>query len=82
MTTSFQGEDRACIQCGHCEQVCPVEIMPQFLFKSVLASDYDEAEALGLKDCAECGLCTYVCPSKIDLAGIIHDGLDEVQKES
>ena len=82
MTTSFQGEDRACIQCGHCEQVCPVEIMPQFLFKSVLASDFDEAEALGLKDCAECGLCTYVCPSKIDLAGIIHDGLDEVQKES
>jgi len=56
--------------------------MPQFLFKAVMASDYDEAEGLGLKDCAECGLCTYVCPSKIDLAGIIHDGLEEVRKES
>lgn len=82
MTTSIQGEDRACIQCGHCEQVCPVEIMPQFLFKSVLASDFDEAEGLGLKDCADCGLCTYVCPSKIDLSGIFHDGLDEIRKES
>jgi len=82
MTTSFQGEDRACIQCGHCEQVCPIEVKPQFLFKAVMASDFDEAEGLGLKDCAECGLCTYVCPSKIDLSTIIHDGLEEVRKES
>ncbi|MEE2923398.1 MAG: NADH:ubiquinone reductase (Na(+)-transporting) subunit A [bacterium] len=81
MTTSFQGEDRACIQCGHCEEVCPIDIKPQFLFKAVMASDYDEAEGLGLKDCAECGLCTYVCPSKIDLSGIIHDGLEEIRKE-
>ena len=82
MTTSLQGEDRACIQSGHCEQVCPIEVLPQFLFKAVMASDYDEAEGLGLRDCAQCGLCTYVCPSKIDLAGIIRDGLEEVRKES
>ena len=81
LSNSHQGEERACIQCGHCENVCPVDILPQFLFKAVMAEEYDMAEGLGVKDCAECNLCTYVCPSKIEVSGIIKDGLNTIQKE-
>jgi len=80
-TNSFQGEDRACIQCAQCEVVCPNDILPQFLFKAVLATDYDEAEQLGIQDCAQCGLCNYVCPSKIDLVGTIQEGIETIIKE-
>ncbi len=81
MTTSIQGEDRACVQCAACEDVCPVEILPQFLFKAALAEDYDNLDQLGIKDCVECGLCTFVCPSKIDVDGILKVTLAQIAKE-
>ncbi len=65
---NVHGGDRACIACGYCAQVCPVEILPQFTYKTVLAGEVEESLAHGLLDCVECGLCSYVCPSKIDLA--------------
>jgi Na+-transporting NADH:ubiquinone oxidoreductase subunit A len=65
---NIHGGDRACIACGYCAQVCPVDIMPQFTYKSILAGEVEESLAHGLLDCAECGLCSYVCPSKIELA--------------
>jgi len=64
---SIHGADRACIACGYCAQVCPVDILPQFTYKAVLAGELEEALEHGLLDCVECGLCSYVCPSKIDL---------------
>ena len=65
---NIHGGDRACIACGYCAQICPVDIYPQFAFKSVLAGEVEESLAHGLLDCVECGLCSYVCPSKIELA--------------
>ncbi|MEW5909032.1 MAG: 4Fe-4S dicluster domain-containing protein [Thermodesulfobacteriota bacterium] len=65
--SDYHGEERACIGCGYCAEVCPVRILPQFTFKAILAKEIDEALAHGLLDCTECGLCSYVCPSKIDL---------------
>lgn len=80
-TSSQMGEERACIACSHCEDVCPVDIKPQFLFKTILAEDYSMAEKLGVKDCSLCGLCTYVCPSKIDLDEIISSAQQFLHKE-
>ena len=65
---NIHGGDRACIACGYCTQVCPVDILPQFTYKAILAGEVEESLAHGLLDCVECGLCSYVCPSKIDLA--------------
>ena len=65
------GEERACIACGSCNRVCPVDVLPQLTFKAVLADDVDESLSLGLLDCVECGLCAFVCPSKIELSGIL-----------
>ena len=65
---NIHGGDRACIACGFCVRVCPVDILPQFTYKAILAGEVEESLAHGLLDCVECGLCAYVCPSKIDLA--------------
>jgi len=64
----MHGEERACVNCGYCSDVCPVDILPQFTLKSLLVDEIEEALAHGLLDCVQCGLCTYVCPSKIELA--------------
>lgn len=64
----MRGEERACINCGKCEQVCPVDIMVQFTYKCIYAGEIEEALMHGLLDCVECGLCSYVCPAKIELA--------------
>ncbi len=71
MDCNRHGGVRACIACGYCAQVCPVDILPQLTFKAVLADTVEEFLAHGLLDCVECGLCTYVCPSKIELADIL-----------
>lgn len=68
MDTGRHGETRACVNCGSCAKVCPVDILPQFTLKSILAGEVEESLAHGLLDCVECGLCSYVCPSKIELA--------------
>lgn len=65
---STHGEERACVNCGYCADVCPVDILPQFTLKALLVDEIEEALAHGLLDCVECGLCSYVCPSKIELA--------------
>lgn len=64
------GEVRACVNCGYCTSVCPVDILPQFTMKALHADEIEEALEHGLLDCVECGLCTYVCPSKIELSTI------------
>jgi Na+-transporting NADH:ubiquinone oxidoreductase subunit A len=67
MNCSMNGGERACIACGYCALVCPVDILPQFTYKAVLAGEIEESLEHGLLDCVECGLCSYVCPSKIEL---------------
>ncbi|RPJ18213.1 MAG: 4Fe-4S dicluster domain-containing protein [Desulfobacteraceae bacterium] len=68
---SLHGDERACVNCGSCAKVCPVDILPQFAFKSIAAADVEEALSHGILDCVECGLCSYVCTSKIDLCDFI-----------
>jgi Na+-transporting NADH:ubiquinone oxidoreductase subunit A len=67
MDCNLHGELRPCVACNACSRVCPVDILPQLTYKSLLADDIEEALAHGLLDCVECGLCSYVCPAKIEL---------------
>lgn len=80
-TTSNNGEERACIQCGACIDVCPVELMPNILFKYALEGDIEKMEQSFIHDCVDCGLCTFVCPSKIELAQHLEDGKQLIAKE-
>jgi Na+-transporting NADH:ubiquinone oxidoreductase subunit A len=71
LNCNVHGGLRACIACNHCPDVCPVDILPQLTYKSILVDEVEESLAHGLLDCVECGLCSYVCPSKIELLDTI-----------
>jgi Na+-transporting NADH:ubiquinone oxidoreductase subunit A len=75
------GDERACIACMHCADVCPVDILPQLAYKAVLAGEVEEALAHGLLDCVECGICTCVCPSKIELMETLKTAKAAYRKE-
>lgn len=77
--TNKHGEERPCISCNYCEEVCPVAIIPHLLSKYVQRNIIDETMMnLRIFNCIECGLCSYVCPSKIPLAKHIKDGQERL----
>jgi len=81
--TSMNGSHRAIISFGRWENVLPMDILPEFLVKSILAQDIEEMEKLGIYECAEedFSLCAFVCQSKTDVAGIIANGLQLAEQE-
>jgi len=56
-----------CIRCGRCLEVCPMHLMPVFLYRAERNSDLAKLEALHVMDCIECGCCSYTCPGKLHL---------------
>lgn len=58
-----QYENRACIRCGKCVDVCPMELMPSTLSSQIENERFDLAEQTHVMSCIECGSCAYVCPS-------------------
>jgi Na(+)-translocating NADH:ubiquinone oxidoreductase A subunit len=67
LTDAIRGEERPCISCNFCQEVCPAGIIPYRLHKLLYADLVDEVEAERIDLCIECGLCSYVCPSKLEL---------------
>ena len=61
------GPELACIRCGDCAAVCPVQLLPQQLFWYACADNEQKLREFGLTDCIECGCCDLVCPSHIPL---------------
>lgn len=58
----------ACINCGRCVDVCPMNLLPNKLDEFCVDKKGYEASRLGLNSCIECGCCSYVCPSRRYLA--------------
>jgi len=80
--TNIHGEERPCISCGFCDEVCPARIIPHLIYKYVERNAIDEALVnLRIFDCIECNLCSYVCPSKIPLARFIKEGKEKLIEE-
>ena len=77
-TTQQLGSLRPMVPINAWEDVLPMDIYPNALYRSILAEDFEEMEGLGLLECDEedFALCSFVCPSKIDVGSVIRHGLN------
>ena len=77
-TTQQSGSLRPMVPINSWENMLPMDIYPNALYRSILAEDFEEMEGLGLLECDEedFALCSFVCPSKIDIGSVIRSGLD------
>ena len=82
-TSSQNGELRAMVPLNVWENVLPMDIYPNPLYRAILAQDIEEMEKLGIWECddEDFALCSFACPSKIDVGGVVRDGLDLMEKE-
>lgn len=75
--SGVHGGVRPCVQCNYCDEVCPVDIYPQMIWKYVTAGRGEESFRLRPWDCIGCRLCDYVCPSKIDISHAVEKAKEE-----
>jgi Na+-transporting NADH:ubiquinone oxidoreductase subunit A len=79
--TNMHGERRAFVMTGVFEKVLPMDIYPNYLFKAIMAEDYDEMEELGIFEVVEedVALCEFIDVSKHDLQKTLREGLNLIQ---
>lgn len=76
--TNNHGEERPFVVTGVFEKVMPMDILPTYLFKAIVAEDFDEMEELGLYELVEedVALCEFVDPSKNELQELVRHGIE------
>ncbi len=79
----INGGRRAMIMSGQYDKVMPMDILPEYLIKAIIAKDIDRMEALGIYEVApeDFALAEYVDPSKLELQKIVREGLDYMRSE-
>lgn len=79
----IKGGERHMIMSNEYDRVLPMDILPEFLIKAILAGDIDRMEALGIYEVApeDFALCEFVCSSKMELQHIVRQGLDALRAE-
>lgn len=82
LDTRMHGSPRVIVPFGNIESVLPMDILPTFLVKMILAKDIDEMEKLGIYECdpEDFALCSFVDASKMEIAEIIREGLEYVEE--
>lgn len=78
-------EEKTCLRCGRCVDVCPMNLFPSLIAQAVKAGDLTTADKAGMTDCMKCGSCAYVCPAHIRLVQWIDTGkikLAELQRST
>ena len=78
-----KGGERHMIMSNEYDHVLPMDILPEYLIKAIIAGDIDRMEALGIYEVApeDFALCEFVCSSKMELQRIVRDGLDMLRRE-
>ncbi len=79
--TNTHGEERGFVVSGAFEKVMPMDVLPTYLFKAIIANDYDEMEALGIYELVEedVALCEFIDISKNNLQSLLRDGLELIR---
>jgi Na+-transporting NADH:ubiquinone oxidoreductase subunit A len=83
LDTDEHGGHRAIVLNDVYDKYVPLDIPVYFLLKAVMVGDVEEAERLGILECDEedFALCTFACPSKVDVGGVIRQGLELIERE-
>lgn len=75
----FYQENAHCIRCGKCVGVCPMHLMPLYLYEYERRSDIDLLKKMNLMDCIECGCCAFTCPAGIPLVHSFRTGKQKLR---
>lgn len=57
-------KETACISCGRCASVCPMNLMPYKLSKAYKNKNIEELRKYNVLTCMDCGCCSYECPAR------------------
>jgi Na+-transporting NADH:ubiquinone oxidoreductase subunit A len=81
LDSNCRGEERAFVQTGVFESVTPMDILPVYLLKAIMAEDFDEMEELGIYEIVEedLALCEFVDVSKHPVQELVRKGIELIQ---
>ena len=81
LDSNARGEERAFVQTGVFESVTPMDILPVYLLKAIMAEDFDEMEELGIYEIVEedLALCEFVDVSKHPVQELVRKGIELIQ---
>jgi len=75
------GKETACIRCGRCVDVCPMNLVPTKIAHAARFQNLEMAKKYNIMGCIESGCCTYICPANIPLVQLIRVGKAMVAAE-
>lgn len=80
----LNGGRRSMIMSGEYDRMIPMDILPEYLIKAIMARDIEKMEQLGIYEVApeDFALAEYADTSKLPLQQIVRDGLDYLRKEN
>ncbi|MFV0364878.1 MAG: Na(+)-translocating NADH-quinone reductase subunit A [Mangrovibacterium sp.] len=83
LNANMHGGHRAFVVSGQYEKYLPMDILPVYLLKAILAGNIDKMEQLGLYEVIEedLALCEYACTSKTNVQDIISKGIATMIQE-
>ncbi|MFO7560448.1 MAG: electron transport complex subunit RsxC [Desulfobacterales bacterium] len=67
-------KETACVRCGRCADVCPMNLVPTKLAMAARYNNVSLAQKYNIMACFECGCCSYTCPANIKLVQLIRTG--------
>ena len=73
-------QEVACIKCGRCVDVCPMDLKPLYFAKYADEGNWAGVKEQNVMDCVECRCCEYICSSKIPLVSKIKAGKAAVRE--
>jgi len=79
-----KGGERHMIMSGEYDSVMPMDILPEYLVKAIIAGNIDKMEQLGIYEVSpeDFALAEFVDSSKLELQRIVREGLDMLRKEN